>query len=82
MCVYACAHIWDGGNCVSVFTPSLKISLSLHFTADWFDLADTIHLFYQLPPKKERPLRCTSHLNLFCDVKIVNLNKHVMADAY
>lgn len=21
MCVCACAHSWDGGNCISVFTP-------------------------------------------------------------
>lgn len=60
VCVHVCisapvcpsAHSWDGGNCVSVFTPWLKISLPLHLTADWFDLADTIHLFYQLPQKK------------------------------
>lgn len=53
MCVCVCVHSWDGGNCVSVFTPWLKISLPLHLTADWFDLAATIHLFHQLPPRKK-----------------------------
>lgn len=69
-----CVHIWDGGNSVFVFTPWLKISLPLHLTADWFDLADTIDLFHKLPPKKDS--HCTSHLNLFCHIKIAHLNRH------
>lgn len=65
VCLYAWDHSWNGGNCVSVFTLWLKISLPLHLTTDWFDLANIIRLYYQLPRIKNihhAAFHCWSHL--------------------